>query len=191
MEKDRSISPVAKRAGCFHLDVGPGDKKIIARYAGSHFWMIQKFLMSLTIGYVINSSKSFTYRGSAGYSVDRDLWYYFFLGIYAVPLLLSLLYHLHCLTAVLCLYLTRGKLLILWHWETCTCCWYTGGDESTVTIENIHHHLELQNQTQEQYGMRVKKSQRLKSLFFLSILGYLFHLFLCLEYLIQCSFLCH
>ncbi|AEW01093.1 acriflavin resistance protein [Niastella koreensis] len=133
--------PVTKRADASTWDVVQAIKKALPDMQAAIPEDIKVSYEFDQSGYVINSLKSLMFEGLLG-SLLTGLMVLLFLRDLRSALIVIINIPLALLTSVVCLYLTGQTINIM----------TLGGlalsvgilvDESTVTIENIHHHLEL------------------------------------------------
>jgi len=133
--------PVAKRADASTWDVVQQIKKALPDMQAAIPEDIKVSYEFDQSGYVINSLKSLLFEGLIG-ALLTGLMVLLFLRNLRSALIVVINIPLALLTSVVCLYLTGQTINIM----------TLGGlalsvgilvDESTVTIENIHHHLEL------------------------------------------------
>lgn len=133
--------PVTKRADASTWDVVQSIKKTLPDMQAAIPDDIKVSYEFDQSGYVINSLKSLLIEGALG-ALLTGLMVLLFLRDLRSALIVIITIPLALLTSVLCLYLTGQTINIM----------TLGGlalavgilvDESTVTIENIHHHLEL------------------------------------------------
>ncbi|MCC6288491.1 MAG: efflux RND transporter permease subunit [Chitinophagaceae bacterium] len=133
--------PVTKRADASTWDVVESIKKSLPDMQAAIPGDIKVSYEFDQSGYVVNSLKSLLIEGALG-ALLTGLMVLLFLRNWRSALIVVINIPLAILSAVICLYLTGQSINIM----------TLGGlalaigilvDESTVTIENIHHHLEL------------------------------------------------
>lgn len=161
--------PVTKRADASTWDVVQSIKKALPDMQAAIPDDIQVSYEFDQSGYVINSVKSLLTEGALG-ALLTGLMVLLFLRDLRSSLIVIITIPLALLTAVLCLYLTGQTINIM----------TLGGlalavgilvDESTVTIENIHHHLELGKSKSRAIWDACKEIAAPKILILLSILA--------------------
>ncbi|WP_407503299.1 efflux RND transporter permease subunit [Elizabethkingia miricola] len=161
--------PVTKRADASTWDVVQAIKKSLPDMQAAIPDDIQVSYEFDQSGYVINSVKSLLTEGALG-TLLTGLMVLLFLRDIRSAVIVIITIPLALLTAVLCLYLTGQTINIM----------TLGGlalavgilvDESTVTIENIHHHLELGKPRSRAIWDACKEIATPKILILLSILA--------------------